>query len=304
MTLSLLVLPQTILFRMTTDRPNDSNMFKSALSSQLEEQRDNYSIEGPINGITGESSIDAIYPAFNYNLTEFNQSEDNELISNSTFLPVPDLGSYMITPSQEASTAGDASEMTQSAIEKMVNPSSLLSSAIDDIRQSGNSNNKADNSQDVNTAPSNNTIGFLNNEFSTIPLYGIDIPPKDYLIVSSDDARLGGSDKLFATARIPCSDKHETPLRVVLLENWSSIAYPHPKMHLIHISSDVGLCMFRIEYPENEITDAYITPTTLDKSSTRNLVASTAVALYNSGESVIKFPMASSITISHVGPPG
>ncbi len=305
MMLPLLVLSQTGLFHVSTDRPNDYLMIKFASASQLEDQRDNYSIEGPIvvnaSGFIGENSTDAIYPAFNYSLTEINQVENNDLTSNGTFLPLPDLGSNTGTPSQEASMAGEVSEKTQSAIEKMVNPSSLLSSAIDDIRESGNNDSKADNSQDVKTEPPNNAISFLKSEFSTIPLYGMNIPPKDYLIVSSDEALRDEGDKLFATARIPCNDKNETPLRVVLLENWSSIAYPPPKMQLIHGDGEGGLCMFRIEYPENGTIDSYITQTTSDGSSTRNLISSTAIALYNSGTSVLKFPIASSITISHIG---
>jgi hypothetical protein len=149
MMLLLLVFSQAGLFHKSTDRPNDYLMINFASASQLEDQRDNYSIEGPIvfnaSGIIGENSTDAIYPAFNYSLTEINQVENNDLTSNGTFLPLPDLGSNTGTPSQEASTVGEASEKTQSAIEKMVNPSSLLSSAIDDIRESGNNDSKADN---------------------------------------------------------------------------------------------------------------------------------------------------------------
>jgi hypothetical protein len=209
--------------------------------------------------------------------------------------------SETVTPSQESSTAADASEMTQSAIEKMVNPSSLLSSAIDDIRESGPSNSQK--SQDVQTTQ-NKTTSFLNTKFSTIPLYGMDIPPKDYLVVSSDEVGSSETGKLFATSRIPCDDKHETSLRVVLLENWSSIVYPPPRMHLIDGNSDGGLCMFRIEYPEKDIVDSYISPTVADKSSIHDDIApSIAIALYNSGSSALKFPMASSITISNLGSP-
>jgi hypothetical protein len=299
--LPLLASPPLNVFQLTTHQPKIYLMNGFVSASSLEEHA-NHSIDGPIvfnaSGIIGESSTNAIYPAFNYSLTEINQPENKDLTTNSSFLPIPDLGSETGTPSHEASTAEVASEMTQSAIEKMVNPSSLLSSAIDDIRESGN--NDADNSQDVQSAP-NKTISFLNTEFSTIPLYGMNIPPKDYLIVSSDEVSDGERDKLFATARIPCNDKRETHLRVVLLENWSSIAYPPPKMHLIHGETEGQLCMFRIEYPENGIADSYITPTNTDKSSTRNPIASTAIALYNSGASALRFPMASSITISHLG---
>jgi hypothetical protein len=303
MMLPLLGIPQTSIFRMTTDRPSEYLMINFASGSPLEVQYDNYSIEGPLvinaSGIVEENS-EAIYPAFNYSLTEINLLENNDFTSNSTFLSVPDIGSDIGTPSQP-SVAGDAGEMTQNAIEKMVNPSSLLSSVIDDIRESGNNDDNADNSQDVITTPPDNSINFLKSEFSTIPLYGMNIPPKDYLIVSSDEARVDESDKLFATARIPCDDNHETPLRSVLLENWSSIAYPPPKMQFILGGSEGGLCMFRIEYPENGNIDSYVTPTTTEKSSTRNLISSTAIALYNSGTSILKFPIASSITISHIG---
>jgi hypothetical protein len=59
--------------------------------------------------------------------------------------------------------------------------------------------------------------------------------------------------------------------------------------------------MFRLEYSENGVVDSYVTPPTLDTDLSRPKVASTAIALYNSGTSELKFPIASSITISHVG---
>jgi hypothetical protein len=263
---------------------------------------DNYSINGPIGfnagGVAGENSTDAIYPAFNFSLTEVDQHENKDLTANSSFLPVPDLVFETGIQSKQASTANDVSEITQTAIEKMVNPSSLISSALDDIRESGNID--SDNSRNVQPV-SKKTISFINTEFSTIPLYGMNISPKDYLIVSSDGAGDGKKDKLYATARIPCNDKHETPLRVVFLENWSSISYPPSKMHPIDGYTGGQLCMFRIEQPENGINDSYITPpNTADKSTSHNLAASTAIALYNPGASAIRLPIASSIIVSQL----
>ena len=281
--------------------PDSSPLNNNVLASS---DHDSNSVAGSFgfdaDGIIGENTSDAIYPAFNFSLTETAQPQNKDLTINSSFLPVPDLMSETGTPAQEASTAEDASEMTQSAIEKMVNPSSLLSSAIDDIRQSGVSNTDA--SPQAQTAP-NKTINLINNEFSTIHLYGTDIPPKDYLVVSSDEESGGEKSKIFATARIPCNEKHETPLRVVLLENWSSIAYPPPKMQLINGVPDGELCMYRIGYPNKEFAESYITPNIADKSSIHEFVETTAIALYNSGPSAIKFPKASSITISHLSSP-
>jgi hypothetical protein len=280
--------------------PNDGIVLASPL-----EKNDDYSTNGPFgfnaNGIVGGNSSDAIYPAFNYSLSEIEQPENMDLTINSSVLPIPDLMSETGTPSLESSTSADAGEMTQSAIEKMVNPSSLLSSAIDDIRESGSSNSQG--SQDVQPTQ-NKSISFLNTKFSTIPLYGMNIPPKDYLVVSSDEVGSSETSKLFATSRIPCDDKHETSLRVVLLENWSSIVYPPPRMHLIDGNPDGGLCVFRSEYPEVGIVDSYISPTVADKSLVHDDIApSIAIALYNSGSSALKFPMASSITISNLGSP-
>ena len=242
------------------------------------------------SGIIEENSTDAIYPAFQ-------MPENKDVTTNSSFLPVPDLVSESRAPSGEAAIAQDASEMTQSAIEKIVNPSSLLSSAIDDIRESGI---EAENSEEVQPVPSDK-ISFLDSEFSTIPLYGMKIPPKDYLIILSDEDTTNEIAKVFATVRVPCNDRHETPLRIVLLENWSSIAFPPPEMHLIDVSTEAQLCMFRLEYSENGVVDSYVTPPTLDTDLSRPKVASTAIALYNSGTSELKFPIASSITISRVG---
>lgn len=299
----LLALPPARVYHITMHEPESSPLNSNVLASPVKEH-DSDSVAGSFgfdaDGIIGENTSDAIYPAFNFSLTETAQPQNKDLTINSSFLPVPDLMSETGTPAQEASTAEDASEMTQSAIEKMVNPSSLLSSAIDDIRQSGVSNTDA--SPQAQTAP-NKTINLLNTEFSTIHLYGTDIPPKDYLVVSSDEERGGDKSKIFATARIPCNDKHETPLRVVLLENWSSIAYPPPKMQLIDGVPDGELCMYRMEYPDKEFAESYITPNIADKGSIHEFVETTAIALYNSGASAIKFPKASSITISHLGSP-
>ncbi|HZD36894.1 MAG TPA: hypothetical protein VE130_16935 [Nitrososphaeraceae archaeon] len=252
----------------------------------------NGSIGFNASGVIDEYSNYTTYPAFDYIQTINGLARTNDLTANSSFLPVPDLTSATRTP--EASTAQEASEMTQSAIENMVNPSSLLSSAIDDIRKSGS--NEADNSQD-NQPADNMSTSFITNRFSTIPLYGAVIPPKDYLIVSSYND--GWNAKISATARIPCDGNHETPLKLVLLENWSSITYPPPKMHIVYDNPEGQLCMFRIEYPENSIIDLHVPPIPpADEDSIDGPVTSISLALYNSGTSELKLPAGSSITVS------
>jgi hypothetical protein len=74
-------------------------------------------------------------------------------------------------------------------------------------------------------------------------------------------------------------------------------------MQLINGVPDGELCMYRMEYPDKEFAESYITPNIAEESSIHDLVQTTAIALYNSGASAIKFPKASSITISHLGPP-
>ncbi len=305
MTVSLLALISPKVYHTTMHQQDNYSMIEVAFASQLQES-ENYSFNGSIgfnaSGIIGKNSSDAIYPAFNFSLTEIEQAKNKDMATtNSSFLPVPDLISESRPQAHQAPTAEEGSELTQSAIEKMVNPSSLLSSAIDDIRESGNID--SDKSPDVQSVD-NKTISFLNTEFSTIPLYGMNIPPKDYLVISSDEVNYDKREKLFATARIPCNDRHETAMRVVLLENWSSIAYPPPNMHLIDGGSEGQLCMFRIEYPDNEIVESHVTPiTTENKGSNRNPVESTSIALYNSGTSAVRFPTASSITVTHLDSP-
>jgi hypothetical protein len=303
MIVSLLALISPKVSHIPMHQQNNYPMIDVAFASPLQESA-NSSLNGLIgfnsSGIIEKNSSDAIYPAFNYSLTEIEQAKIKDLTTtNSSFLPVPDLISESGLQAHQAPTAVEGGgELTQSAIEKMVNPSSLLSSAIDDIRESGNID--SDKSPDVQSVY-NKTISFLNTEFSTIPLYGMNIPPKDYLIISSDEVNYNKGEKFFASARIPCNDKHETALRVVLLENWSSISYPPPNMHLIDGGAEGQLCMFRIEYPENGTVESYVTPVaTEDKASSRNLVESTAIALYNSGESALRFPTASSITVTHL----
>jgi hypothetical protein len=276
--------------------PTVNNMITHQLSTYFGSFVSGHGINGSIgfnaSGVVNEYSVYTSYPAFDHIQTQNGLPKNNDLTANSSFLPVPDLASTTRTP--EASTAQEASERTQSAIENMVNPSSLLSSAIDDIRQSGS--NEADNSQD-NQPADNLSTSLINSRFLTIPLYGTAIPPKDYLIVSSYNN--GGNARIFATMRIPCDDSHETPLRLVLLENWSNITYPPPKMHLIYDSPDGQLCMFRIEYPENSVADSHVSPIPpADVDSVGSPVTSISLALYNSGTSELKLPAGSSIIVS------
>jgi hypothetical protein len=299
---SLLALISPKVSHIPIHQQNNYPMIDVAFASSPQKS-DNSSLNGLIgfeaSGIIGKNSSDAIYPAFNYSLTEIEQAKSKDgTTTNSSFLPIPDLISESGLQVHQAPPAAEGHELMQSAIEKMVNPSSLLSSAIDDIRESGNI--ESDKSPDVKSVD-NKTISFFNTEFSTTPLYGMNIPPKDYLIISSDEVNYNKGEKLFATARIPCNDNHETALKVVLLENWSSIAYPPPNMHLIDGGTEGQLCMFRIEYPENGLVESYVTPVaTEDKTSSHILVESTAIALYNSGASALRFPTASSITVTHL----
>ena len=71
------------------------------LASPLE-KNDDYSPNGSFgfasNGIVGGNSSDAIYPAFNYSLSEIEQPENKDLTIKSSALPVPDLMSETRTP--------------------------------------------------------------------------------------------------------------------------------------------------------------------------------------------------------------
>lgn len=294
MMILILPIPQSIAYYTHTYDRITFPMSSIVSATPLEPLPTGFNASGIIEG----NPDGAIYPAFNYSIMEFQAPEKKYIATNSSFLPVPDLISEGRAPSDEVSIAQDASEITQSAIEKIVNPSSLLSSAIDDIRESGI---EAKNPGEIHPVP-REIINFFDSEFSTIPLYGMNIPPKDYLIVSSAEGTTTNDiAKVFATVRIPCNDKLETPLRVVLLENWSSIAFPVPEMHLIDVSTEASLCMFRLEYPVKGFGDSYVTPANLDMKPSRHTIAATAIAIYNSGSSDLKFPVASSITISRVG---
>ena len=306
-----IILPSLILSSFTASQTvlTDSNkiLVKNALATKLSEFN-NYTLMEPLrfsaNEILDENVSDAIYPAFNYGLTEINQSHNKDLKIDSSFLPMPDLRPELRT-SPETPTAEEASQTTQMAIERMVNPSSLLSSAINDIRESGGSSANPHS----NASPGFNLKRTtFDAEFSTIHLYGKAIPPKDYLIISSNEEK--DKSRIYASARIPCNGAHETPLRIILLENWSSIVYPLPEMHLIKEIPDGELCMFRIEYPELGIEDSHIQSKSSEEGSiddlTENPIFSkdiTATVLYNSGVSDIKFPKASSVTLSHIGSP-
>lgn len=307
-TLVMVVLPPifmlTFVYNMISPQPSIyplDGLFVSASPLEGYEYSTNGAIGFDASGVIDESSNYTIYPAFDYGNTKIEQPQNDDLTANSTFLPVPDIVSEARTPSQETSIAQDASQMTQNAIERMVNPSSLLSSAIDDIRESGS--NPADDSQNDDDYEPESSLNssFLINGFSTFQLYGMKIPPKDYLIVSSYEASEGVKANFFATVRVPCDNNHETPLRLVLLENWSSITYPPPKMQLIHASPEGHLCMFKVEYQEDRNTVSHIVQSPENAGTSSSHIKSTAVALYNSGSSELKLPAASSIAVSRLG---
>jgi hypothetical protein len=294
----------TFVYNMISPQPSIyplDGLFVSASPLEGYEYSTNGAIGFDTSGVIDESSNYTIYPAFDYGNTKIEQPQNDDLTANSTFLPVPDIVSEARTPSQETSIAQDASQMTQNAIERMVNPSSLLSSAIDDIRESGS--NPADDSQNDDDYEPESSLNssFLINGFSTFQLYGMKIPPKDYLIVSSYEASEGVKANFFATVRVPCDNNHETPLRLVLLENWSSITYPPPKMELIHASPEGHLCMFKVEYQEDRNTVSQIVQSPENAGTSSSHIKSTAVALYNSGSSELKLPAASSIAVSRLG---
>lgn len=297
----------TFVYNMISPQPSIyplGGLFVSASPLEGYDYSTNGTIGFDASGVIDESSNYTIYPAFGYGNTQIEQPKNDDLTANSTFLPVPDLVSEARTPSQETSIAQDASQMTQNAIERMVNPSSLLSSAIDDIRESGSTpanDSRDDGDGDGDKPQSNLNSSFLINGFSTFQLYGMKIPPKDYLIVSSYDASEGVRANFFATVRIPCDSNHETPLRLVLLENWSSITYPPPKMQLIHASPEGHLCMFSVEYQEDGNTVSHVMQSPENAGTSSSHIKSTAIALYNSGTSELKLPAASSIAVSRLG---
>jgi hypothetical protein len=272
---------------------------KGALATDVTKSN-NYTFMRPVGFAENEAMMqnesESTHHAFNYRSAEINQthSKGSEIVSS--FLPMPDLKPEVST-SPEATKAEEASQDTQTEIERMVNPSTLLSSAINDIRESGGNNTKPDSKV---SGGSYQTKTMVNGEFSTIHLYGKNIPPKDYLIIETIE--ITNKIQIYATARIPCNGAHETPLKIILLENWSKIIYPLPEMHLVKEIPDGELCMFRIEYPESGTEASQLPPksggtsTNVKQSSNKGMVAT---VLYNSGVSNTNFPKGSSVTLSH-----
>jgi len=222
--------------------------------------------------------------------------------AKGSFPPIRELSPEMNSTetSDETSVAEKASQSTQLAIEKMVNPSSLLSSAIEDIRQSGASNatDLPIGANPPSPSPSFSP-SFLGQDagFSTIHLYGKIIQAKDFLIISANE-EAGGEIGIYAMARIPCDNSQNTLLKFIILENWTSIAYPLPKMHLVEGVPNGELCMFRFEYPESEDSDI-LRDSINGSNDGADRQSTMAVALYNSGASSIKFPKTASITLSY-----
>lgn len=243
----------------------------------------------------------AEYPAFES--AYFNDS-DIQLTANGSILPIPELSpetNSMETSQENSLVAEKASESTQLAIERMVNPSSLLSSAMEDIRQSGEGN-ATDPAIGANPSSSSLSPSFLGQDvrFSTIHLYGKIIQAKDFLIISGNE-EAGSKMGIYVMAKIPCDDSQNTPLKFIILENWSSIAYPLPEMHLVEGVPNGELCMFRFKYPESGIEDSDIVPNEMNGSNDAiDRLSTIGVALYNSGASSIKFPKTASITLSHI----
>lgn len=226
---------------------------------------------------------------------------DIHFTAKGSFPPIRELSPEMnlTETSDENSVAEKASQSTQLAIEKMVNPSSLLSSAIEDIRQSGegNATDLPIGANPPSPSPSFSP-SFLGQDvgFSTIHLYGKIIQAKDFLIISANE-EAGSEIGIYVMARIPCDDSQNTLLKFIILENWTSIAYPLPEMHLVEGVPNGELCMFRFEYPESEDSD--ILRDSINGSND-GATSTMAVALYNSGASSIKFPKTASITLSYI----
>jgi hypothetical protein len=292
----LIIVPWLIIFLIT---PCQAPL-KDALATDLTKSN-NYPFMRPLGFAENKTIIQnesgTSYPAFNYGFAEINQTHSKGSDIVNPFLPMPDLKPEVGT-SPEATKAEEASQDTQMEIERMVNPSTLLSSAINDIRESGG--NSTEHDSKVN-GTSNQTKTMVNAEFSTIHLYGKNIPPKDYLIIETSEAT--DYIQIYATARIPCNDAHKTPLKIILLENWSKIIYPLPEMHLVKEIPNGELCMFRIEYPKSSTEASQLPPKSW--GSTTNVIDTSnmgmvATVLYNSGVSDINFPKGSSVTLSHI----
>lgn len=300
----LIIVPWLIIFLITPCqallKESYKGLVKDALATDLTKSN-NYTFMRPLGFAENETMMqnesETSHPAFNNGLAEINQTHSKESDIISSFLPMPDLKPEVGT-SPEATKAEEASQDTQMEIERMVNPSTLLSSAINDIRESGG--NSTEHDSKVN-GTSNQTKTMVNAEFSTIHLYGKSIPPKDYLII--DTREVTNKIQIYATARIPCNDARETPLKIILLENWSKIFYPLAEMHLVKEIPDGELCMFGIEYPESGTEASQLPPkswgppTNVIDTSNMGIVAT---VLYNSGVSDINFPKGSSVTLSHI----
>jgi hypothetical protein len=183
-------------------------------------------------------------------------------------------------------------ENITATINSLMSPKALLSSAIDQIR---NSTSKSLKSSDQTT--SGTTVIILNT--GVMQLANQNIPAKDFILVYFGDSTVINSGNI--DAKLPCSNKSQSVLQI-LVNNKS-----YPLLPINALSRPGSTCMYSVDLSNNQNSTASSmgsvnnTNTQAQPNSTsqysKNL-NSTAIQLFNPTSHPVVLPSTSSIAIS------
>lgn len=183
-------------------------------------------------------------------------------------------------------------ENITATINSVMSPKALLSSAIDQIR---NSTSKSLKSSDQTTSGTTDVI--LNT--GVMQLANQNIPAKDFILIYFGDRTVVNSGNIYA--KLPCSNKSQSVLQI-LVNNKS-----FPLLPINALSRPGSTCMYSVDLSNSQNSTASLmgsvnntnTPGQVNSSSqySKNL-NSTAIQLFNPTSHPVLLPSTSSIAIS------
>ena len=182
-------------------------------------------------------------------------------------------------------------------INSVMSPKALLSSAIDQIRNSTSKNLKTSNQITSNQTTSGTTDVILNT--GVMQLAKQNIPAKDFILIYFGDRTFIASGSIYA--KLPCSNKSQSSLQI-LVNNKS-----YPLMPINALSTPGSTCMYSLDLSNSQNSTAYPVglvnnmKTQAQLNSTSQYpesLNSTTILLFNPTTHPVVLPSTSSIAIS------
>jgi hypothetical protein len=181
-------------------------------------------------------------------------------------------------PTSNVSEGIRASKKAESLIGSMLNPKSLLASAIDEIRNSTQKNNGSSNNNGIG---SNMTARFVHSDHATIILSNEIIPSQDFIYVYGMPLEKGVVAHI--TSKLPCN--LDAKSQIIILTGHSPRLEPATNdVSLIKEMSSPGkMCLYGLKIRATPYSN--------------NTTSWMDIALANPGKSEFKFPPASSLSV-------